>query len=387
MPRLPATALAAACVLCATRAFPRADDAATPGKDLYDAGRFKEYLARHPDGPFAPHARYCLIAGRKRYVFGRKESPRRAAVRDADREIARWPGFLKAHPDFAGADDANYRYARALEQKGRLVDACLRLARRYPDGDMRLQSTERLVFLMDARMDAAALARLRAAAARPAARGVPHLVPPAEIDLLARYFTALKAWRAGRYAEAAAGFRGVALPKAVPPSPLARAVLERAGQGHTVASRVNALARKPDGDALYRMASLIYKKDPVPLWRNLQPWRMAVSSYRDCAGPEAYCRRASKYWRAAVLYKRVLSDHPKCDAVPNAIFMLGNCYCHLADREKSLYWRRRAKANVRTAVGYYRRFLDRYPQYALAHESKVAVTFLTKKWRLDKKGD
>ena len=178
------------------------------GKAVYAGGGFEEYLRLFPSGFYAPPAKYCLIAGYKAYALP-EDRLRPVRIADPDREIREWPQFLKDFPDFEGADDANYRLARALEIRGRLQEACLRLRLRLGDGDMEENALERLLFIMDARMDTKTLAALGEALGKEAEPPKDPLIANPEVSALASYLAALKLLRDGSFKEAAQAFEAV----------------------------------------------------------------------------------------------------------------------------------------------------------------------------------
>ncbi|MCG3181536.1 MAG: hypothetical protein BIFFINMI_03932 [Phycisphaerae bacterium] len=380
------------------------------GKTIYDAGEFADYLARFPQGFYAPRARYCQIARRKEYCHwpsDDEDDPGREPMKiDAERELAEWPKFLKEYPDFEGADDANYRLARALEMQGRLGEACARLRLAYPDGDMHQQSLERLVFIMDVKMDARGVQAVQHAFDVDKRPDGELIFPAAHLAAVVHDLLARKLRRSGDYAGAAAEYRLAARsaepvrdqgpqeteaqryairPPAMRPCPnMAWIIAKQAGPEAEFCDACAALAGKRDGDSLYRLASLIYKHPPVAppgamVCQDGFTFIWQISSYYLDTESAEYHQRQSRYWQAGRLYQRVLDEAPRSGSAAKALFMLANCYCHLADVEvnNSEYWFAAGDANARKALELYRRFCKEYPRHELTPAAAKGVDWLT----------
>ncbi len=366
------------------------------GKAVYDDGRFEDYLRKFPEGFYAPRARYCLIAGKKRYSYT-DDSPREALkITSPDAEIAAWQDFLKKYPDFEGADDANYRYARALEMKGKLTEACLRLRLRFPDGDMERQTTERLLVIMDAKMDARQLEAAQQAMEKDKRPAADLPIPSAQMAVVFQYLQALKLGRKGEHAAAAEAFQKTVksterlnakpLTPGGPPVPggyheygdSLMAWLWRRSRGKAdLHSRCAHLASHPDGDNLYQLASLVYKSQ---FSDGLRQCSGRQSSYFALANAGEYYQQSCAYWQAAQVYRKVMDDFPQCPSAPKALYMLANCYCRMAGIEDSQYWISHKRENVKAAIEHYNRFVEKYPNHELAPDAAKAAESLRRRY-------
>lgn len=388
-------------------------DSSLAGRGLYEKGEFAEYVRRFGKGFYVPQARYCLISGRKSYAATQEDDvvPLAKSLRPRE-EVAAWPAFLADYPDFEGADDANYRYARALEATGDLVGACLRLRLAFPDGDMSGQTLDRLVFLLDARATGDRLAKIERAFAADRTRDDKLLLPAGQFGPLIRYMEARQQLRAGQYAAAAKTFRAAATQAdaaaeaaaeadrdkpAPPPLPPVDAddgdaddtdegegelMAEVRAQATREAAFCDSLAAfkldTPDGDLLYELASLIYKhKSPPPPGVFPGP---ASSYVRQTDVDRDFCQADCRYWQAERLYARVVTEFPKCDSAVKAAFMRANCWCHMADSCRSLFWRAQCEQNVRKAIAQYRAFAARFPDHDLAGTARRASETMQKRW-------
>jgi len=388
------------------------------GKALYGQGGFEEYLRGFPDGFYAPHSRYCLIAGRKAYRTPNRK-PKPLTIADPDREIRDWPQFLKDHPDFDGADDANYRLARALETRGRLQEACLRLRLRLPDGDLDWNARERLLFIMDSAMDAKSLADLRAALARDPQPAEKLLLSDPELTALTLYLEALKLLREGRHREAAEAFGKVPkLPEAGkkvgapaaevgededenenedenegdegneddgPGQPLA-ALAELAAARAEFAAAAAKLLEAPDAGKLRDLAELFRSEKSRFAFMTGLDWGggLALSSYETAAGPAEFHQRRSRFWQAAQVCERLIREHPKTPAAADAMFMLAECHCRLAEthwpEHRSVYWRKNEKENVKKSIDWYVRFARENPDDPRFAKARNISEALTEAW-------
>ena len=85
---------------------------------LFRLGEYEALYRAFPNGKYRAYAMYSHIAGH--WYFDRQ---RDLKTRNWKREIEMWPKFLEEFPDHPGANDAWYRYGRALEEEGRPLDA------------------------------------------------------------------------------------------------------------------------------------------------------------------------------------------------------------------------------------------------------------------------
>jgi len=91
---------------------------------LFRLGEYEALLSAFPEGKYRPYALYSHICGH--WYF---DPDRGLRFRNRTREIKMWPEFIEEFPDHPGANDAWYRYGRALEEDGRYIEAIRALAK------------------------------------------------------------------------------------------------------------------------------------------------------------------------------------------------------------------------------------------------------------------
>jgi hypothetical protein len=351
------------------------------GQVLYAAGEHEKYLKSFPNGFYAPNVEYLRIAGYKRYAMSQR-SGRGLKITNPDKEIEAWPGFLRKYPDFEGADDANYRYARALEIKGDLLEAAMRLRLSLGDGDMMRQSRERLLFIMDAKMDASKLKELQAAAAKDKTSPEKLLITGRELPPLGRYLAAVKLLREGKWKEAGKAFRKATKVPEGRITGLLKAINNNALRRAVFAEATAKLAKEAgDGDGLYKLASHIYKQGRWMFMVDLFYLR-GVGAYKTATEPAGFFRTRSRFWQAERIYRQVVKEHPKSASRPKAMYMLGCCHCHMVDHTFSAFWRPRKKAHVKESVLWFRRVTKEYPDHELAPPARKAADILVRQWKI-----
>jgi hypothetical protein len=159
----------------------------------------KRLAEQNPDSFYARGIRaYEAVRGRPYFEIDRRADPGMRSYRefgnhsyDCDREIPGWTSFLATYGRHESADDAAYRLGRCYESRGQYAEA-LRWLLRVPalgDADMTDDARPRVVWILDAELDEAALRALPA--------DLPDELPP-----MIAYTIVVKELRAGRYAEA-----------------------------------------------------------------------------------------------------------------------------------------------------------------------------------------
>lgn len=342
---------------------------------LYASSHFQEYLAAYPKGAFAPFARYCLIAGHRSYC--RTEEGRwLIKIEDSDREIAEWPAFLKAYPDFAGADDAQYRYGRALEVNGRYVDAVRAHWPKRGDGELHTASFERIYFILDTRMDEQELNAFRIEAAGLKRNDSVATVP--ELFLHIDELIGLKQMRGGEFTRAAKTFLDMQ-----ERAKDHRAILRLARARELYCRQAAALAEDRSPEGLYALASFFYKEghrrtDLFEAGQSLQ-WKQNCFSYRKATEPADVLNRSSRWWQAIQLYQAIEDQNLQTETALKATYMLGNCYSRLAE-DPHRYWATQSVANALKSKACFQTFVDRYPDHEFTPTAQKAVDYLGRKW-------
>ena len=199
-----------------------------------------------------------------------------------------------------------------------------------------------------------------------------------ELASLAGYFTALKLLRAGKWVEAGKGLRAAAKVPEGKITYLLKEVNNNALERAKFCAAAAELAKNADGDKLYRLASLIYKKRNV-FTAGFHEWTTSRSPYATSTGPAGYFLSRSRFWQAERIYRKVVKDHPKSKSRAKAIYMLGCCYCHLAEHD-SAFWVPRQKAYVKESVIWFRMLAKEYPKHELVPDARKAADHLVKAW-------
>ncbi len=352
------------------------------GPGLYLASKHKEYVAQHPNGFYAPYAQYCAIAGYSTYFVNWKKDKARGKVviTDPDAAITAWSEYLKTYSGFKGCDDANYRLGRALEKKQMLARACLQFRMKHPDGDMRNVSLERMQFIMETRMDAESIMKVLAMAQKEKTDPKRLLIDDAELKALCSYLCAMKQYYARAFQEAAQAFEAVAqLP--VGTSPFSMNVRKQAAKRAAFSDEAATLARVETADGRYAYASHIYKNAGRTFIANVVSSPDGRSSY-DAAEPKGLFPLRTRFWQSAQIYHQLLEKHPGADVTPKTLFMLGNCYCRLAEKNDA-FWRPQGKDNVKRSILFFDKVANDYPNHELAPAARKAAATLRNNWRVE----
>ena len=172
---------------------------------LFRLGEYEALYRAFPNGRYRAYAMYSHIAGH--WYFGWRTGS--LEIRNGKREIEMWPKFLGEFPDHPGANDAWYRYGRALEEGGRPLDAIrallhtrdlvekplprLRENELWPDDTLNMQQHARwrIYYIMDAMLSIEDMEKLKK-----------ELQNDAELCLQCRFTIALRHVRTGQFGKA-----------------------------------------------------------------------------------------------------------------------------------------------------------------------------------------